>query len=213
MGAATYEEWCSLIDDRLAREARKRLAEKGLARERRPWSENDVEGFLRVLFEHAEVIQVSVAHHIHRFAEAANEEVGFEIGLKPQQVEIANSGAVFAFATMKSSAAKRLFRSENVREKLGKLTITRGRYPGRIVGCPIDECDFIVLMDLLVCSLPKTIGEHGGLDLAALVDRTIDIALRQYETVSALQDFEGKMEHLGPLRNSDWLRKSSKTRH
>lgn len=172
-----------------------------------------LEGFLKGLFEHDDVIRVSVAHHIYRFAKAANAEVGFEIGLKPQQVEIPDSGIVFAFATMKSSAARRLLQLENVRENLDRLTISREWHPDRVVGRAIDECDFIVLMDLLVCSLPKTIEEHPGLDLAALIDRTIDIGLRQYETVNALRISDENPDHSWPIRNDEWVRNPSKTRH
>jgi hypothetical protein len=213
MAAVTYEEWCSLIDDRLAREARKRLAEKSQRYERHPWTAEDVEGFLKRLFEHDDVIRISVAHHIYRFAKAANAEVGFEIGLKPQQVEIPDSGIVFAFATMKSSAARLLLQLENVRENLDRLTASREWHPDRVVGHPIDECDFIVLVDLLVCSLPKTIEEHPGLDLAALIDRTIDIGLRQYETVNALRISDENPDHSWPIRNDEWVRNPSKTRH
>jgi hypothetical protein len=49
--------------------------------------------------------------------------------------------------------------------------------------------------------------------LAALIDRTIAIGLRQYETVSALMNSDGKSKDLWPIRNDDWVRNPSKTRH
>jgi hypothetical protein len=211
---ATYAEWCALIDDKLARETQKRLAAKSQRYERRAWTKEDLDEFFRRLFEHDDVIRVTVAHHIYIFAEAANAEVGFDVGLKPQTLEMCPSdGIVVAFATMKASAAKRLVRLENVREQLDRLTALREPHPDRVVGLPIEECDFILLMDLLVCSLPKTLGQHSGLDLPSLIDRTIDAGLRQYESLAALREPASDLEHLWPIRNDEWLRNPSITRH
>jgi hypothetical protein len=160
------------------------------------------------------VIRATVAHHIFRFAESAHAEVGFDVGLKPQTLEISPAdGIVVAFATMKASAAKRLVRLSDVREQLDRITALREPHPDRVVGRPVEECDFILLMDLLVCSLPKTFGQNSGMDLPSLIDRTVDAGLRQYESVAALREPASDLEHLWPIRNDEWLRNPSRSRH
>lgn len=181
MHAKTYDAWRRASGARLEREARRRAAAEADSPDRSTASEHMLD--LLQFFEMDKIVLVALAEHVRHFAESANAEAGFDIGIAFEEVVIGEqNGYTIPFATIDAAAAVRLLDRGQVRQDLLRMLDARGaKRRNYYVGREIQDCDEELLMDLLTVSLPDTIRVLGGVVPADLVGPAIDLGLQHLD--------------------------------
>jgi hypothetical protein len=176
-----YSEWKAVIQESISRGINKSIAaQTSLRRLDRLEKKKIREGQL-VRFSSTDGLLIhALSIHVCFYRQIANEEAGFDLGIKPLQIVIGEpDGYAVPFGTIRSEACDRLLAFEDVKPLYrGLLRIRRERLKSSGFSGQIDKSES--LMDLLVAALPYTTRNIGMSTPREIIDRAVEDMLQPF---------------------------------